>query len=350
MLLYPKSLIRSSVKSLREYKFHYSRMSQAKEILKNVEGSKGKTSSSIIKLCDEYAVEVLGHKHFSAWLHVYSSVSGRFKEGWIPDNYYGSVVVPKIKGAYGKVSGLKPLNTSIFGKNVFPDLLSYVNGVFFDTDYRVVSPEAVKSKIFNGDDRVVFKLDNSQQGKGILFFDRDSFQLEKIYELGNGLFQSFIKQHEIFEVFAENSVATIRATTVMEEDGRTSVRACYLRLGSGSDTHVQSKSHIRVPINLQSGAFSDIGYTTEWLETNVHPTSNVKFSGNFVPSFKDAIRLVVELHKKAPYARCIGWDLTVDEENKVRLMEWNAGHNDIKFSEATQGPCFADLHWERLKL
>jgi hypothetical protein len=29
-------------------------------------------------------------------------------------------------------------------------------------------------------------------------------------------------------------------------------------------------------------------------------------------------------------------------------MEWNAEHNDIKFSEATQGPCFADLRWDRL--
>jgi hypothetical protein len=28
-------------------------------------------------------------------------------------------------------------------------------------------------------------------------------------------------------------------------------------------------------------------------------------------------------------------------------MEWNALHNDIKFSEATQGPCFTDLRWER---
>lgn len=31
----------------------------------------------------------------------------------------------------------------------------------------------------------------------------------------------------------------------------------------------------------------------------------------------------------------------------VGLMEWNAGHNDIKFSEATQGPCFHDLGWEK---
>jgi hypothetical protein len=30
-------------------------------------------------------------------------------------------------------------------------------------------------------------------------------------------------------------------------------------------------------------------------------------------------------------------------------MEWNGEHNDVKSSEATQGPCFSDLNWERLK-
>jgi hypothetical protein len=50
-----------------------------------------------------------------------------------------------------------------------------------------------------------------------------------------------------------------------------------------------------------------------------------------------------------PYARCVGWDLTVDSDEQVMVMEWNAEHNDVKFSEATQGPCFADLDWQRLK-
>ena len=51
-----------------------------------------------------------------------------------------------------------------------------------------------------------------------------------------------------------------------------------------------------------------------------------------------------------PYARCVGWDVTVDADEKVMLMEWNAEHNDVKFSEATQGPCFSDLNWERLRV
>lgn len=64
-------------------------------------------------------------------------------------------------------------------------------------------------------------------------------------------------------------------------------------------------------------------------------------------AFKTCVLTVTKLHKKAPYARCIGWDVTVDGDENVRLLEWNPEHNGIKFSEATQGPCFADLGWER---
>ena len=49
-----------------------------------------------------------------------------------------------------------------------------------------------------------------------------------------------------------------------------------------------------------------------------------------------------------PFARSIGWDMIVDNNNEIQVMEWNGSHNDIKFSEATQGPCFSNLGWEKL--
>lgn len=343
------SLVRSALRALGSYRHHQRCVKQAKRILNNIEGVKGPLPHSIVKQCDDYAKDVFGHHHFSAWLYVYSATAGCFKEGWIPDNYWGSVVVPKLKGNYGTIARLKALHSTIFSHDSFPDILSYVNGVFFDAEYRVLHPDSIKGKLFANQNRVVFKLDNSLQGRGIFFFDRESFDLSKIHNLGNGIFQEFIKQHEVFQEFASESVATLRMTTVTEDDGTTSLRACYLRLGTGADTHVQSKSHIRVPIDIKSGAFNNVGFTPDWLEVDCHPTSKVKFHGRVVPAYDDCLRLVTNLHKKVPYTRCIGWDVTVDHKQSVRIMEWNAKHNDIKFTEATQGPCFSDLHWERLK-
>jgi len=349
MTISPEALAKFVLRPLISYRYHRSHVSQAKSLLRGIESVKGHLSQQIAKQCDDYAIEVFGHCHFSAWLYVYSAIAGCFKEGWIPDNYYGAVVVPKLKGVYGKVSCLKSLHSTIFSHDSFPDILSYVNGVFFDTEYRVLHPNSVKEKLFSGSGKVIFKLDSSEQGKGIFFFDRESFDTNKIHKLGNGIFQRVINQHEVFQEFAKESVATLRMTTVLEDNGTTSLRACYLRLGIGTDTHVQSKSNIRIPIDIKSGAFNQIGFTPDWLEVDRHPTSKVKFQGKVIPAYDECLELVTRLHKRVPYARCIGWDVTLDDRENVKIMEWNAEHNGIKFTEATQGPCFSDLHWERLR-
>ncbi len=345
--------IKSSVRAALRYFLkptynHAADIRDARRILKIIESYKGKVGSHELSLCDDYAVEVLGHKHFAPWLYVYTAVSGKFKEGWIPENYYGSVVVPKLQGRYGRVADLRGLNAVMLQSTAFPDLLAYANGVFFDTAYRFIAPDAVRDRLFRSHEQVVFKLDHSLQGKGIHFFSRDSFSVEKIRHLGNGLFQSAVQPHRLFAEFANHSVATIRITTVYKDNGEVSVRACHLRLGSGDETHVQSRTEIRVPIHLESGVFQDVGYTAEYREIMTHPTSQVAFAGHVIPAFKACVRTVTELHRKAPYTRCIGWDVTVDRDENIQVLEWNAEHNGIKFSEATQGPCFADLGWARL--
>ena len=147
-----------------------------------------------------------------------------------------------------------------------------------------------------------------------------------------------------------NSVATIRVTTVVDNSGCISVRACYLRVGRSNDSHVQSNSHIRIPIDIQNGELSEYGYLTDWRRIIQHPDTKTIFKGTIIPFFEKCTSTAISLHKIMPYTRCIGWGIIVDKNNNVKLMEWNGYHNDIKFSEATQGPCFTDLGWEKLRL
>ncbi|MFO8028765.1 MAG: sugar-transfer associated ATP-grasp domain-containing protein [Cyclonatronaceae bacterium] len=349
------SFVKSSLKTLARFTkgylhegYHEKHAREATGILKAIEHQRGKIRNQDKKRCDDYATEVLGHIHFAPWLYVYTVIAGQFKEGWIPDNYYGSVVVPKLKGEYGKMSSLNALNTVLFQSKSFPDVLFYANGIFFDNEYQFVPLEDAESIIFGDQDRAVFKLDLSLRGRGIHIIKRDRFSVDYIQKLGNGVFQRYIKQHGVFEKFAIDSVATLRVTTVFQDNGEVSARASHLRFGTGDDAYVKSRTNIRLPIDLETGAFHDAGYTVDWNETKTHPTSNVEFAGNRIPNFKTCIATVRKLHRKVPFVRCVGWDISVDFEEHVQVMEWNGGHNGIKFTEATQGPCFADLGWEHL--
>lgn len=74
-----------------------------------------------------------------------------------------------------------------------------------------------------------------------------------------------------------------------------------------------------------------------------HPDTGVTFEGLTIPAFKNAGMEVEKLHDNYPFVQCIGWDVSINNKEQVEIMEWNAGHNDIKFSEAIYGLCFIDL-------
>jgi hypothetical protein len=236
----------------------------------------------------------------------------------------------------------------MFASDAFPDVAYYANGLFIKPDDTPIAPDAVARELFAGRDRLVFKIDNSRQGKGIFFFDRKSFDIGKIKALGSGVFQDVIVQHDALGCFAPRSVATLRLTTAVNDEGTVSVRACYLRLGRDADTHVQSNSHVRIPVDCFTGKLSENGYLTDWTLVQAHPDSKIRFAGVTVPSFDECVATVQALHQKVLFDRCVGWDLAIAVDGSVKVMECNAEHNDIKFSEATQGPCFADLRWDRL--
>lgn len=333
----------------RQLSFHERHEYQVSKILKGIEPEYGILSGDLIKECDDYAVDILGDKKYAPWLYVYSAIAGQFKQGWIPDNFYGAQVVPNINGHYGTCASLKPLNSTFFHAKEFPDLGSFVNGLFLDRDYKVHSEKSFINYLFLNCDRIVFKTDKSLKGNGIHFFDQSSFNVEYIKPLGNGVFQSLVEQHSLFDEFAPESVATIRLTTAINDEGEVSVRGSHLRLGTASDTHVKSATEVRVPINSATGKLDKTGYMPSYLTIRSHPTSQKSFDNVTIPDFEKCIDAVTSLHLSVPYVRCIGWDVTLDKAGEVVILEWNGGHNGIKFTEATNGPSFSDLNWERFR-
>lgn len=333
----------------KDMPYHEGHAYKANQFLKTVESERGPLSNRLISECNDYAIDILGDNKYAPWLYVYSAIAGRFKPGWIPINFYGSQVLPNIKGHYGDCSFLKPLNNTFFGAQELPDLGSFINGLFLNRSYAVISPKYFKDLLFSHSDRIIFKTDNSNQGQGIHVFDRNTFNTEKVKALGNGVFQRYVDQHSSFNEYTPDSVATIRITTAVTDEGKVSARASYFRLGTGKDTHVKSDTSISIPIDLLTGTLSDTGYTPSWTTTRSHPTSHKGFAEFKIPAFKKCVDVVKSLHLKVPFVRCIGWDVTVDTEGKVVVLEWNGAHNAIRLTEATQGPCFADLGWERFR-
>jgi len=344
-------MIKEKTKENIKWHFRHKReKSRALKALHTIERYKGKINPKFIKLSNEYAQDILGNKAYAPWLYVYSALQQKFEEGWIPDNYYKKEVVPKQKGDYAILANRNFTTPLLFSKIDTLNLGYFINGKFCTTDNKILNHEDFKNHIFKTNSKLVYKLENSKQGKGIFIIDKNNFDASSflLKANSNGVFQKFIEQHPFFLEFTDNSVATIRITTTSDELGNISAKASYLRLGRNEDTHVISSSAINIPVNIKTGVLHSKAYMKDWREFNSHPDSNVLFENKKIPNFEKCIEKAVHMHHEIPFMGCIGWDLAVDKLGEVQLIEWNGLNNGIILSEATTGPCFKGLSWENL--
>ena len=304
--------------------------------------------ASTIRLCDEYAIEVLGDRSYSPQLFLYSTIAGAFKDGWLPHRYYYGVVIPSVNGAYGHIAFLKALVPVVHSTASYPDLAYQVNGFLYDLTYQQIERSHLERMLFETSERIVFKGDFGSQGRGVRVLERGSVEWEVVYRSGNGVFQAYVDQHEFFAEYVRTSVATVRLTTAIDASGSPEVKASYLRLGRQDDTHVRSTSAIRVPVDPSSGRLGPLGYLPSWHSLSAHPDSAIPFTDREIPSFQTCKSTVLALHRQMPLCRIVGWDVIVDAEDRIRVLEWNGAGPYIEFSEATQGPCFKDLGWHEL--
>ncbi|MFC5436773.1 sugar-transfer associated ATP-grasp domain-containing protein [Rhodanobacter umsongensis] len=321
---------------------------RARSVLRSIESQQGPTDRKLFRLANEYSQEVLGSAKYAPWMHVYTAISGGFKEGWIPDNYYGLVVEPLKSGGAAKVVNLKSFTNRILHTEALPDLAYVIDGIYYDRDFKPISETNLIELLFAQDGRVFFKSDNSCQGRDVVIMTREDFPRAGHDRLVDGVFQAPIKQHEFFAAISAGSTATVRITTARELDGTVAVKAAYLRVGRAADEIVRCRSHVRVAADIRTGALNDTAYLHNWRRTEEHPDTQFRFAGHAIPHFSAAAELCRSLHASCPHMPCVGWDVCIDQDNQTKIMEWNARYNDIKFSEATAGPCFRGLGWESL--
>lgn len=340
------SLAHNTMNLIKNKKYHYSHKMAALKILEVIESEKGKLPTAIKNQCDDYAKEKLGHIQYAPWLYVYSLMQGRFIEGWIPDNYYGEVIVSKIDKQFFSQGEKKPLSNRVLKTNKLPDLLYTNNRLFIEPEnYQVISANEAFSILFEESDQVIFKSNDSERGRGVHFYDRSSWSPDDVLKT-NGVFQRVIKQHPFFNSIFPYPGATIRMTTALNDSGNPTLRSAYLRLGRhnkySDSTHVKDDL-VKIAIDMEHGMLSEVGYLADWSSIKFHPDTHVRFKGLQIPEFHKACHCVEDLHKNFPFVQCIGWDISINEHGNIEVMEWNSSHNDIKFSESVHGPCFQDM-------
>ena len=318
---------------------------EAADALHAMQSFNGRTLTPALKRkSDEYAVEILGSPEYAPWLYVFSALRGEFLEGWMPENYYHIEVVPRIIKGLADITTLKSFSNLLLRSDALPDIAYHIDGIFYDRDYRLISRADMMDLVRPHGD-VFIKGDGGGRGNKIRRLSADALADHEFTE--DCALQKPIRPHPFFEEFMTGALATLRITTVKTLKGTVEMRGAGLRFGRAGTEWLISEKSVRVAIVDDAGAFDPMGYTPDWRAWPAHPDTGVCFAERRIPAFAEAVNFCRTLHARLPHFAIIGWDVAINRDGAVELVEWNGGHGGITLSEAVNGPHFKDMGWER---
>ncbi len=173
------------------------------------------------------------------------------------------------------------------------------------------------------------------QGTGVLLFAVRNGRLTvegqptSIEELrrrikGNWLIQERLVQHPEMSRLYPHSINTIRIVTVMPDD-QPFLFCANGRMGTNGRTKDNwSIGGITVAVDLESGRFGRYGYYKPGYGTRVdaHPDTGVRLGDIQVPFWREATRLVLDLHRMFYGFHSLGWDVAFTESGPT-IVESN---------------------------
>lgn len=283
------------------------------------------------------------------WCQYYSAKNGKFDPRYIPntlayaklDQYFNDRRL-----GYG-FNDKNYYGTTFCGIKQPVTLVRKIGGLLFDGGYRQINAEEAV-RVLNRQTEVIIKpSQESGSGRGIWFCrpDREQDKLQEFLKNKkerNYIIQEIVRQHASLEAVHAGSLNTLRICTVMLDDG-VHILSSVLRMGvneSRIDNVTAGGISVRI---MPDGTLDKYAYTYFSGERfDKHPQGLV-FEGHPVPCFDKVIETVKLAAQRIGNFRLVSWDMAVDENGEVLLIEANMRKGGINLHQFDNGPLFGDL-------
>lgn len=295
----------------------------------------------------EYYKDMTGRKVSLISHEYFYSRTGLYSKDYVPLELYHNDLLPRanrvnLSAAFGN----KNIGDVFIPKEVQPRaVLKNINGFFF-LDGDPVSEECAYEACKNIGD-VVIKPSGKSKGQGVqrvIIHDGAAVQTNQSLRSllssygSNYIVQEAVKQHADMSALNPTSVNTIRIVTYHSDDEVLHIYS-VVRIGrEGKVIDNQCAGGISTVIKEDGtlGKYAFGGYG----ENNVSKTDSGILLENYrIPSYREAVSLVKNLHLRLPYFRLIGWDVAIDEAGSPRIIEYNTLPG---LSQSAYGPGFGE--------
>lgn len=310
------------------------------------------------KQFDDFWKKNYGKRISNRWHKLYQASNGVFHIDYLPEIIFSTKIEPALNDtAYCKVFSDKNLNELFFDKKIdgvrTPKcFLCNSYGRFYDGNKHIISKEKAIEILSNVGAAVIKPTVDSSSGENVIIVDmkngfnvrdgKSALHIIDSYNM-NFIVQEKIIPNEELSTLYPKSINTLRVISYCVGD-RVEVAPISLRIGgSGSEIDNIHSGGLSVAVSndgkLAKKAYR-LGYGNSFESFEKHPDTNVIF-GDYELSFVERmISVSKELHMLTANIGVISWDLTVDDNDNIVIIEANFKGQSIWFPQMLSGKTF----------
>ena len=300
----------------------------------------------------------LGSKPSLLWYKVFRGLSGIDDPRFVPEPFYFHKIElilnnKMLSSAYSDKNSYHKIIDNVYLPDVY---LRNIEGTYYTGNYAYAdNPEKIDDFIPSGVTRIVTKASMGPGGgRSIQMFERlndkwvnsagnilDLNYLVRTYRK-DFLIQQHIKQHSSYRFFNKTSVNTLRLFTYRSvKDNKVIPLNILLRIG-GKQSVVDNLMSGGVGCGVDhSGRVKH--YAINKKGQRFEEYNGIRFSEvEPLYRFEEIINAGLEIAKKFYYHRLIGFDLCLDEEEKIKLIEVNLDDIGVIIQQSCNGPLFGE--------
>ncbi len=281
------------------------------------------------------------------WCRYYAAKNGIVDPRYIPNTLYFT----KIDQHFNRRDLGLGFNDKNYYSRIFPAVrqprtyVRKIGSLLFDEEYRLIDVSDAMRIMADTDEVIVKPSEESGSGRDISFYKTGDDALRAFLEdrsLKDYIVQGLVSQHPDLGAIYPRALNTIRVTTLLMPDG-VHVLSGVLRMGAGGN-RVDNATHGGVSVGIRpDGTVNREGHIMPKGTVILGHPDGFVFEGFRVPEYDKVLDTVRELAPTIGHFRLVSWDMSVDKNGGVVLIEANMRKGGITIHQFNNGPLFGNL-------